>query len=56
MRDGDTLRKIPEMNGWVGPRLGVRLKLDGIQLRLYHPDGRPFLSNVELTRQVDEQR
>ncbi|HMB04158.1 MAG TPA: Uma2 family endonuclease [Isosphaeraceae bacterium] len=56
LREGGTLRKIPEMNGWVSPRLGVRFELDGIQLHLYHPDGRPFLSFSELTRQADEQR
>jgi Uma2 family endonuclease len=54
LRDGETLRQIPEMNGWVSPRLGVRFGFVDDQLHLFGPDGKPFVSNVSLSRRVDE--
>jgi len=56
LREGQVLRKIPEMNGWVSPRLGVRFELVDDQFRLYGPDGRLFVSMVEHARQAEEQR
>jgi hypothetical protein len=50
--DGN-LREIPEMNGWVSPRLGVRFNLSGPELKLFGPDGQPFLTYQELAIQVD---
>lgn len=52
-RSGERLEEIPEMNGWISPRLGVRFEL-GEELRLMGPDGRPFVSYVELAAQRDE--
>ena len=54
LRDGNQLRPIPQMNGWVSPRLGVRFELARDELRLYGPDGRPFATYVELARQREE--
>jgi Uma2 family endonuclease len=54
LRQGEELREVEEMRGWVSPRLGVRFDLEGKDLRLTGPDGRPFASYVELTRQRDE--
>ena len=48
VRDGDRLVEIPESSGWVSPRLGVRLDLDGVDLILTGPDGRPFQSYEDL--------
>jgi Uma2 family endonuclease len=56
LRDGQVLTKIPEMNGWISPRLGVRFELMEDQFRLYGPDGRPFVSMLEYARQAEEQR
>ncbi len=53
MREGDQLRDIPEMRGWVSPRLGVRFDLQGKDLILTGPDGRRFASYVELARERD---
>lgn len=53
-RAGAKLEEIPEMNGWVSPRLGVRFELSAEGLCLYGPDGRPFKSYVELARERDE--
>ncbi len=41
-RVDDVLAEIPEMNGWVSPRLGVRFERMDDQL-LLTPDGPPFL-------------
>ncbi len=55
LRDGDSLRPIARVDGWTSPRLGVRFTLlaDG-ELKLFHPDGRPFLTFNELVQQRDE--
>jgi Uma2 family endonuclease len=53
LRDGEKLQEIPELQGWVSPRLGVRFELDGKVLRLVGPDGKPFASYLEISRQRD---
>lgn len=42
------LEPIPQMRGWVSPRLDVRFDLEDGALVLLHPDGRRFVSYVEL--------
>jgi Uma2 family endonuclease len=42
IRAGDDFREVPEMNGFVSPRLGIRFDTSGDQLVISHPDGRPF--------------
>ncbi|CAN5893337.1 DUF4351 domain-containing protein [soil metagenome] len=54
LRSEGELKPIPEMPGWVSPRLGVRFELEGEQLRLFEPSGRPFASYMELLRQRDQ--
>lgn len=51
LRDGAELREIPAMHGWVSPRLGIRFELVNGELKLYHPDGRPFATYLELVEQ-----
>jgi Uma2 family endonuclease len=43
---------------WVSPRLGIRFDLSTGELALYHPDGNPFLSFLELEQRAEtaEQR
>jgi Uma2 family endonuclease len=55
LRSGDVLREIPNMNGWVSPRLGIRFESSGDDLRLYTPDGRPFLTFQELLQQSQKE-
>lgn len=44
--------QIPASNGFVSPRLGIRFELpDGEQMRVFRPDGKPFLSFVETVQQ-----
>jgi Uma2 family endonuclease len=52
-RDGELLREIENMQGWVSPRLKVRMELRDGELRLTGPDGRPFASYRELVQQRD---
>lgn len=50
-RQGQEWSAIPNMLGWVSPRLKVRFDLEDGQLVLQGPDGRRFVSYVELVRQ-----
>jgi Uma2 family endonuclease len=54
LRDGDALRPIPNLDGWVSPRLGIRFDLGGEELSIFMPDGRPFPTFLELFTQRDE--
>jgi Uma2 family endonuclease len=54
VRANGGLEAVPEMRGWVSPRLGVRFDLEGDELRLSGPDGRRFLTYLELAQQRDE--
>ncbi len=53
LRAGDELREIPEMSGWVSPRMGIRFEV-GEDLMIFGPDGRPFATYLEIARQRDE--
>jgi Uma2 family endonuclease len=51
-RQGTKLEEIAKMGGWVSPLTGVRFELErqakGRELKLYEPDGKPFLTYLEL--------
>jgi Uma2 family endonuclease len=56
-RQGQILVPIPQMNGWVSPRLGVRFQWQPrTELVLYRPDGQSFLSSVELEQRAKQAR
>jgi Uma2 family endonuclease len=55
-RDGETLRAIPELNGWVSPCCGIRFELLGGDLQILGPDGRPFQTYVEVVERAEEQQ
>ncbi len=42
VRAQGSLKRIPTMNGWTSPRLGVRFQLEDKGWQAYLPDGRPF--------------
>jgi Uma2 family endonuclease len=46
-REGGQLRPIRAINGWRGPRLGVRFEIDA-DWRIIRPDGRHFATYAEL--------
>jgi hypothetical protein len=47
---------VPDMNGWVSPRLGVRFETGGEEWVLYRPDGSRFLTFDEVDQQAAEAR
>jgi Uma2 family endonuclease len=51
LRRDDRLEEIPQMQGWISPRLKVRFELVEGELRLYGPDGRRFATYLELVEQ-----
>jgi len=56
LRQGDRLEQIPQMEGWISPRLGIRFSLEGTELALYRPDGRRFETFLELSQRADAER
>jgi Uma2 family endonuclease len=48
LRRGELLRRVRPGEGLVSPRLGVRFQLTEPEMTVYRPDGRPFLSFVQL--------
>jgi Uma2 family endonuclease len=56
LRKNNVLEDIPEMNAWVSPRLAIRFDMSGDDLRLFRPDGQPFLTYVELMTERNRER
>jgi Uma2 family endonuclease len=56
LRKADHLEEIPDMQGWISPRLKVRFELANGELHLYGPDGRRFATYVELVEQQEQER
>ncbi len=48
VRTNGHFEEIPEIDGWVSPRLGIRFGYAADGLQLYHPSGSRFLSYAEL--------
>jgi Uma2 family endonuclease len=51
-RQAGELAEIPDMQGWISPRLGIRFDL-GEELQIFFPDGQPFLSFLEISQQAE---
>ncbi len=57
LRQGAILTPIASMDGWVSPRLGIRFVWHpGTDLELQYPDGRRFLTSVELAEAAEQER
>ena len=56
MRRDRILAKLPQMNGWVSPRLGIRFDMNGDKLVIYHPNGRWFLTFREAFEELQQAR
>jgi Uma2 family endonuclease len=56
LRSDGELNYIESMEGWVSPRLGIRFETASGDLEIYRPDGLKFLSYVELSRQMEQER
>jgi Uma2 family endonuclease len=53
VRFGQALQSVSTISGWTSPRLGIRFELVDGELQIYRPDGKKFLTFVELARQID---
>jgi Uma2 family endonuclease len=53
LREGESLREVLQMEGWISPRLKVRFHM-GDELEMYGPDGQKFLTYLELVAQRDQ--
>ena len=56
VRSDGELNYIESMEGWVSPRLEIRFETASGELEIYRPDGLKFLSYVELSRQMEQER
>ncbi|MEZ2277098.1 MAG: Uma2 family endonuclease [Microcoleus sp.] len=56
IRNEDWLEPIAEMNGWVSPLLEIRFELTEDTLEIYRPDGRKFLTPVEMDQLREQER
>ncbi|AFZ45130.1 protein of unknown function DUF820 [Halothece sp. PCC 7418] len=50
-RQDGNLQLVEEINGWISPRLGIQFTLTSETLEIYRPDGRKFLSSLELEQE-----
>ena len=41
------------MDGWTSPALGIRFSIQDGLIEMRYPDGRPFVSFAELSRELD---
>ena len=55
-RQNNQLLPIASMQGWVSPLLGIRFTQVQGELEIYRPDGRKFLTSVELDRLAEQER
>ena len=47
---------LEDMTNWVSPRLGIRFVLTQDDLEVYYPEGQQFLTTVELTQQMMQEK
>jgi Uma2 family endonuclease len=50
------LTVIDAIDDWVSPRLGIRFVVTPDMLAVYYPDGRRFLTTVELAERLEQER
>ena len=55
LRQGEHLQAMSHVKGWRSPKLGIRFELTPETLKIYYPDGRPFLSPVELAQRMEQE-
>ncbi|MDG3004933.1 Uma2 family endonuclease [Paludisphaera mucosa] len=58
LHEGGRLREIPDLKGWVSPRLGVRFEPgeESESLTIRHPDGSPFRTALEMQEAAEAER
>jgi hypothetical protein len=53
VRQEGLLSSIPEIKGWVSPRLNIRFELREDGLEIYSLDGQKFLTSLELSQKAE---
>jgi Uma2 family endonuclease len=48
LRQGEVFRRVRKVDGFVSPRLGIRFDLSGPEMKVFYPDGAPFLTFEQL--------
>ena len=56
MRSEGDLTVIDAIENWVSPRLNIRFELTAETLEIYYPDGKRFLTPVELAKRAEERQ
>ncbi|MEB3277920.1 MAG: Uma2 family endonuclease [Lyngbya sp.] len=54
LRTDERLDVIDDINNWVSPRLQIRFELSENELKLYHPDGKPFSTYLEIQNELQQ--
>ncbi|MGB3533102.1 MAG: Uma2 family endonuclease [Microcoleaceae cyanobacterium] len=54
LRYDDDLIVIDNIENWVSPQLNIRFELTANKLEIYYPDGKRFLTPVELAQKAEE--
>lgn len=52
----EELTVIEDINNWTSPRLGIRFVWTEESLEIYRPDGKKFLTSVELAQQLEREQ
>lgn len=52
LRQGRALEVIEDLANWASPRLKIRFELAEPELKVYRPDGQPFASYGDISRQL----
>jgi Uma2 family endonuclease len=54
LRQNNRFRSQRHLSGWISPRLGIRLALTREGIDVFYPDNRPFLSPLDMSKQMRE--
>ncbi|BAZ15591.1 hypothetical protein NIES4071_74630 [Calothrix sp. NIES-4071] len=54
LRSGSVLQPITDINNWISPHLQIKFVLTPTTLEIYHPNGRKFLTPVELYKEYKQ--
>lgn len=55
-RQDDELQVIEGIEDWTSPLLGIRFVMTAETLEIYYPDGRSFLTTIELSRYAQQEK
>jgi Uma2 family endonuclease len=55
-RVAGNLTLIEGINNWISPRLGIKFVFSQNTLKVYYPDGNPFLTTVELRQRAETEK